>query len=490
MKKYIAIIIILVLSYSLKAQQQLQFYTMNRALQSYFINPAAESPYGGHVGGLLLPIFGQLPPSTYFHVQNSAFAYNDILHFGKGEKSNNLVLDIDKFMKEFKHAKSDQMRFNTHLELFNLGFKGKYTNAFWTINLTEKINFGFALPYDLTDFFLNGNAPYMQEGKIHNFSNFGINATAYLEFGVGASFPINEKLQLGIRGKLLWGQANVETQVNKLTLNTIENEGYIMKLDADVAVLSSMPLLLSGAMFTKDTVISEFNKDVYGKEYILSNLRFKNMGGAIDIGFQYKALDQLKFFGSVTDLGAIYWNNKGQKLQSKGQYDFYGVEIKPIEPFDSTHYANHFEAIGDRLIDTLVSTFTPEFSENVSYTTMIPTNIYVGGEYEVHQMFQVGLLYRGEFYKKNYAQSGTIYVNAPLTNWVSLHASYTIANHTFNNIGAGLTLRGGSLLWYFACDNVLGAILPQKTRMVNLRMGLNLVFNYKQKINKPRFKTY
>lgn len=490
MKKYIVTIIILVISCSLNAQSQLQFYTMNRVVQSSFINPAADIPYGGHVGGLLIPIFGQLPPSTYFNVRNSAFAYNDLFHFGKGIKSDDLILDLDEFMKEFKQAKYDNIRFNTHLELLTIGFKGRKTKAFWTINLTEKINFGASVPYDFFNLLLNGNAEYMREGKPQDFSRSAISATAYLEFGVGASFPLNDKLRMGARGKLLWGQANIETQINKLTLNTIENEGYVMQFDADASIRSSMPLLLTGAIFTKDSIDAEFNDELTSKEYLLSNLKFKNMGAAFDIGFQYKPIDKVKVFGSISDLGFIRWNNQAQQLHSKGQYDFYGVEIKPVEPFDSTKYSSQFDAIGDRLLDTLVSTFLPEFSDDKSYTSMIPLNIYIGGEYEVNKMLQVGLLYRGDYHKKNYSQSGTIYLNAPLTNWVSLHASYTIANYTFNNIGAGLTLRGGPFLWYFSCDNVIGAIWPQKARMVNLRMGLNILFNYKDKVNKPRFKAY
>jgi hypothetical protein len=138
----------------------------------------------------------------------------------------------------------------------------------------------------------------------------------------------------------------------------------------------------------------------------------------------------------------------------------------------------------------LVATFEPTFKDGKKYTTMLPTTFYVGGEYVLNPKLQLGLLYRGEIFKKNYAQSGTIYLNAPVASWVSLHASYTIANRTFDNIGAGLTLRGGPLLWYFACDNVLGAIIPARARMTNIRMGLNFLFDYKQKVNKPRFRTY
>ena len=492
MKKLIVIISVLVLGTTVMAQHDLQFITMNRAVQSYYINPAAaaDSPYGGHVSGILVPIIGQLPPSMYIHVQNSAFNWSNIFHYGKGKKSGDgpLYLDIDNFMSSFNKAKSDQIRFSTHIDLFDLGFRGK-SGIFWTVNLTEKINFAAALPYDLCGLILDGNGPYMRENKAVDMTKLGLDFTVYTEFGVGAGFKLGDKVNVGIRGKFLLGHANVGTDIKKLTMMT-DNENYNLTFDADATARMSLPLILAeSSVFSKDSVNAVLDTvNMKDAKFYLKHA-FGNYGGAADIGISYKPIEQLNVFLSVKDLGAIRWNNNSQQIQSKGKFVFEGVLVKPLES-DTATFEDLIKEIPKRLADTLLTKFEPEFMDAKAYTTMLPTTFYVGAEYILNSKLQVGALYRGEIFKKNYAQSATVYLNAPLTSWVSLHASYTIANHTFDNVGAGLTLRGGPLLWYFACDNVLGAVLPYKTRMTNIRMGLNFIFDYKQVNNRPRFKTY
>ncbi|MDR2835592.1 MAG: DUF5723 family protein [Bacteroidales bacterium] len=489
-KIYILILISVVLGINAKAQQGMQFYTMNRVFQSGFMNVAAESPYTGHVGGLIVPIFGQLPPSMYLNVTNSGFHWNNLYHHGTGSQADSLVLDLNNFMKNLKKAKVNNTFINTHLELLNIGWLGR-GDIFWSFNLTEKINVGFSLPYDLFELGIHGNYDYMMEGKPLDFSKLDVNALIYTELGIGASIPVNDKLRIGVRAKLLWGNANVETNIKKLTLNTatIEDD-YRMTFDADMNVRSSLPILSSLNFYGTDSVKAEMND--FNGEFLKNNiLKFKNLGGAIDLGFQYQIIDEVKVFASATDLGFIHWNNNTQKLSSKGEFTFRGLEIKPID-FDSIKYKNQWEALAKEFGDSVLNIFQPELQNDEEYTTFLPSNIYAGVEYKIFDQLQVGLLYRGQFYRKQYLQAGTLYINAPVCKIVSIHASYTVANHSYNNIGFGLTLRLGPVLWYSSFDNVLGMILPQKARMINVRMGCNLVFGYndKAKNNIPRFKTY
>jgi hypothetical protein len=58
---------------------------------------------------------------------------------------------------------------------------------------------------------------------------------------------------------------------------------------------------------------------------------------------------------------------------------------------------------------------------------------------------------------------------------LTLHASYSYDDHSFRNVGAGLSLQTNRWQLYAAADNLL-AVRPLNTRSVNLRVGINLFF--------------
>src|SRR5690554_1688044 len=195
MKKHLIILAFVSLFSSVNAQQALTFYNMDRVMQSQFVNPAAEIDYKFQMGGLILTLFGEMPPAMYFNYANNSIYYNHIFHKGEGSKADSLVLDLPLMMKKLN--KTTHFRFDTQFELLNLGIS--LQNMYFTISITEKLKYGFSLPYDLFEFAINGNIPYMKEGKPHDFKGFGLNFTHYREFAVGMSMKANEELRLGGR---------------------------------------------------------------------------------------------------------------------------------------------------------------------------------------------------------------------------------------------------------------------------------------------------
>ena len=59
-------------------------------------------------------------------------------------------------------------------------------------------------------------------------------------------------------------------------------------------------------------------------------------------------------------------------------------------------------------------------------------------------------------------------------------------NSSFRNAGAGFSFNVGPLNLYMVSDNVLNVLLwPDLSRSVNVLVGLNLVFGYKDKVDHP-----
>lgn len=481
MKKIIIIFTIFKLSIiGVFSQQNLTLYNMDKVLQSQFVNPSIDIQHKFHLGGLLIPIAGQLPPPIHFNYANNSFYYNHIFHFGEGSKADSLVLDLDLFYNKLKNT--THFRFETDIELLNLGIR--LENMFLTVALTEKLRYGFSLPRDLFEFALNGNMPYMLESKPHDFKGFGIHFTHYRQLAVGASMDANDKFSFGGRAKILFGMANFNTDIKRLQLFT-DPENYHMTWATDMKIQASLPIYFDYMLHQTDGHldsvtfrINEQSIDAFTGDGAVATatkylLNLRNIGMGFDLGVRYQFSPEIEFYGSVNDFGFITWNTNPQNFVSKGEYKFKGLQVQFP---DSTDFIGETT---QQLIDTLVNTFGFDLIET-GYVTWLPTSIYLGGKYRYHDLLHFTALYRGEFFRKSYFQSLTLGVNSNLTNFLSAHLTYTIAHNYAGHLGFGLSARMGFMSWYFVTDSFTNMLFPQKAKNLNFRIGCNLVFGYKK----------
>jgi hypothetical protein len=476
MKKIILLFAFAGMLGTLSAQQALTLYNMDRIMQSQFINPSIDVQYKLHIGGLLIPIAGQVPPPMYINYANNSFYWNHIYH----KKPNTVadtayMVDIPLFMNKLRNT--THMRFDTQFELINVGIK--LENMFLTFALTEKFKYGLSLPYDLFEFTLNGNMPYMLESKPHDFSGLGVNFTHYREFAVGGSMKANDEFTFGGRVKVLFGLSNFNTDIKDLSLYT-DPDDYSMTWKTDMKIHASTPVSFDYIM-TSDSVnlginqesVDDFlvNGDAAAVTAYLMNM--KNIGLGFDLGASYKYNPEIEFFASITDFGFITWNTNPHNFISKGEYEFRGVELEIWENDEDMQESM------DKFVDTLINTFKFDLVET-GYVTWLPSSMYLGGKYKFHELLHFTALYRGEFYRKSYMQSFTLGVNSNLTNWLSAHLTWSMANGYAGNLGFGLSARAAIFNWYIVTDSFTNMIYPQKAKNINLRMGCNIVFGYKK----------
>ena len=474
MKNCVIILIaaILLLPVVSNGQQANTLYYMDRVFQSQTVNISEIPENKVQVGGLIVPLVGQLPPAFYFNYGNNSFHYNHILHFGEGTKKDSLVLDMPLLMKKVR--KNTYIRSELRLDYFNLSIKTKKNSAI-TVNLSDRFMFGSTIPKSLFDFFLNGNKEYMLEGKPHDISRLSFDMSAFHELGVGYTAEIREKFSVGGRIKLLFGMANVSTKVTSLELTT-DPDMYFITTTADMQIRKST------GMFEYDGEGFSFG-DIGRLTGDLAT--FGNIGLGLDLGASYKITDKIAVSLSVTDLGFINWLHNAQIASANGEYTFEGIELgfRPGED-GKLSYGMDTQAYNvGHIMDTLVDLFDMDINEN-SYMTWLPSNVYVGATYQFHEKLGFGFLYRGEIYKKTYNQAVTLSVNSNITHWLSLHASWSYINNTILNMGLGFSMRAGFVTWYMVTDDVIGLVFPQRAKTVNMRMGCNLTFGHKKKVLK------
>ena len=136
--RIISIFALLLISYFATAQQASTLYYMDRVFQSQTVNVSEIPSNKIQVGGLVVPVFGQLPPAFYFNYGNNSFHYNHILHFGKDDMKDSLVLDMPLLMKKVR--KNVCIRNELRLDYLNFSLKTK-SNAVVTVSLADRFMF-------------------------------------------------------------------------------------------------------------------------------------------------------------------------------------------------------------------------------------------------------------------------------------------------------------------------------------------------------------
>src|SRR6056297_1350327 len=219
-KKYILpFIILFALGFNVKnlaGQENITMYNMRTLPQTSKLNPAFETGYNGHFGGLITtitPIFGQIAPNLDINFHSSSFAYEDVIYQGTGIYADSLVTAFvtDEDARAFadKLDKVNTIGFDMNLNIFNVGFRTK--SLYWSVHAINKTSFKFGFPGDLVQLAVKGNvAPDISSNL--DLSGLGVDFINYMEYGVGVSKEIIPDLNIGIRAKALAGIANLETE--------------------------------------------------------------------------------------------------------------------------------------------------------------------------------------------------------------------------------------------------------------------------------------
>ena len=472
--KLIIVAVLLSLSFGAKAQQASTLYYMDRVFQSQTVNVAEIPSNNLQIGGLLVPVFGQLPPAFYFNYGNNSFCYNHIIHHGEGRMRDSLVLDMPLLMK--KIHKNNYIRGEFRLDYLNFSYRTK-SDAVITVNFSDRFMFGTNIPRTFFDFMLHGNRQYMLDGEACDLSRLSFNATGFHELGVGFSTSIREKVSVGGRMKLLFGIADLSTKTGSLDLTT-DPEMYFITVSAD------MQIRKSSGIIDYDVIDSTFyNSGLNGLKG--DYFSFKNLGIGLDLGVNYFVTDKLTVSFSATDIGFINWLNDAQVASAKGEFSFEGINLQFKENDEGklSFGVDEERYTLQHIADTLVDLFDMDI-RNKNYMTWLPSNIFVGATYQLYEKLGFGFLYRGELYRKTYNQSFTLSVNSNITHWLSLHASWSFNNNTAMNLGLGFSARLGFVTWFIVTDDVIGLVFPQRAKTVNMRMGCNLTFGHEKKVSK------
>lgn len=437
MKNLLLLIISIVLINNLYAQRNITLADL-KTPYSYRVNPSIIPESKVFVS---IPLLG-----TYnFQFTNRIAAINDV--FIPNASGDSLILNSS---ESFFNRMGSKTYVGAELtnQIFAFGFKVK--KNYFTLDISNRLSSEVGLGSDLLKFLVQGNGGSLV-GSRASFDGLGASVLSYVEYGLGYTRELNDKLSVGGRLKLLSGIANLKGTNTKIGITTDASD-YSLTIDGQADIKSSNTAIFTDSAYASTMDPMRIAKMAYN---------FSNFGMGLDLGATYKYTDKIIFKASIIDLGFIKWTQGIANYQVQPfNYKFSGIYLNDV--------INNKEN-STTIQDSLNSIFNTGKSTN-SYATGLPTRIYLGGDYIWNKYFSSGATWYNEIYNSSYRTGLIISSTLSVSHWFGMTLNYGMYAGSFSNVGIGLRLRG----FYILTDNLVSLINYQATRVGSIAFGFNI----------------
>lgn len=478
--KKIALIILLAASIGMSAQQVNTLYFLENSPHRHFINPAL-APVSDHY--IDLPIIGW----TTLGQSYNRLTLSDLV-FNRDGKTVTALYD-----KQSQDALLNRLRdhngasMDAQLSILNFGFRHKQ-KGYVHIGVNQKIMVRGEYPKDLFAMALSGMSNDMETAHF-DLTNTGAILHSITEVSGGYSYDINDKWSIGGKLKVLIGQGYAKMSFSNLSIDMDHEQWYV---DALGQLESNLPLRWG----TLGDVISyESNwRDLIGLDF-MEFVKPSGYGAAIDLGATYKPIEQVRISASLTDLGAMYWED-AVRWNISGQ-DMTYTESEEVAYNNLGELCDlivkNLEEIGKRLEGHHIA--------NRSNIRMINGRMNIGVDANFcRNILGVGVLNQMLWYDGSVYDELTIGGRVSPTNWFSLALSYSLlGNAKYSDFGAGisimpydginLTLTADYIPTSYAkvkTDEGKTIWTPYKTAGMNIGLGLSVVWGTNKKKDRDK----
>ena len=453
----------------LRAQIGNAVYFMQGVPQSNQVNPARHPACGFYLG---FPALSPVRTQLY----SSSLAFDDVIY--KHPAQDSLITFLHPLGD--KQAFLDQLKPLNYLvadlgtSLISFGFNTKI--GFFSMDLTTRAEASFYFPGDLARLVLEG----ADEGETYTFDGLGTDVTGFDQIALGWSGAIGNKVQIGVRGKALFGLVNLATTRSDLSISTSRD---VWNLQSDMAFKASLPFAevqYDEDGFPEEIIINEDLENMNPWEIFRLGLNTKNFGLGVDLGVDYRPSGRWLLSASVLDLGYIHWADEVHEVSYQIDYDYTHLEVNPLDFLDEdNNLGDHMDSLLTEIADTLKEGL--EFTPGGAYSRRLNTKVYLGASWDATPNISLGLLSKLDFLSEAITPQFTASANFHAGRILHFTLSYSYINQYFKNIGAGISLNAGPFNLYVISDNALNAVFwPQELQSANLWVGLNLMIGYKQ----------
>ena len=303
-------------------------------------NPATDLPYQS-VMSLVIGNIG-------LDVQNTTLRYDNLFEFdAQGRPS---VVSLPKLANSLKE--NNYLGVNVNIDLFTLYKRLK--KGLVTINYGVKMQSDASYNDGLFKLLAYGNGAFVGEDNPAKV-DMDVNAMAYQELALGYQINVDEKLSLGGKAKLLFGVADVKTDVFNATLIT-DADSYALRMYENISMRLAMP----------NAVYVDENGRLKGDGPFSVGELFRNPGFGLDLAAEYRFDERFSVVAAIHDLGFLHWGKNNIEMQSRvndagqfydnGDFLYNGMDIDELQLITSD------DGYREQFFDTLQRYFQLEFA--------------------------------------------------------------------------------------------------------------------------------
>lgn len=444
------------------AQTLSQYFVRDIPLR-HQLNPAFQSEKKYYIS---LPVLGY----TQISYHNTSFSLQETF-----EK------DIHSFYNSLLPENNIYADIQTNLLSAGMGIH----NTYLSLNIAQKGKVSVGLPKDLYKFIFFGTPD--KYDNLFNLNSLGFSGISYLETSIGISQQFNEQWTIGMKLKLLSGNANMSFVADNLNIS-----GGVDSWNLNGQAQFSY----AGAADMQTNKISELSHVKYPNS-VTEWLKPHGYGAGIDFGVHFRMLQNLYLSFSVTDLGFIHWKGNVVSNKMNIDYKFNGFvnlnSTMSVDELNSTF--SKFKSVNNTVDSLLNDIKTNVQSETYSaYNSNTNASISLGAEYRfLSDQLSLGLLYNTTFYNTNSANRLMTSINYKPFHWINTTLSHTYLNG-YNSIGAGVNLNFGIVSFFsffdiipngFANLNAANSSIPFpfQQNSFNFAAGLSMAFGKRVKLS-------
>ena len=470
-----------------QAQQVNTLYFLENSPERHLINPAFQPVSNGYLH------FSPIGWSSVW-AGNNSFSLSDLVFTNPTDPNQTItVLHPDANKTAFLKGLRQNMLINGEatMNILGFGFRVK-ENGYFTFDIMEHLNAGLSMPRGLFDFVLGGGMQDITGGVNHiNLGGLGADISLYTEFAFGYSHKINEQWTVGGKLKFLMGQAYANADMSKLNIDASIDAWHLY---GNIDVTAAGPVNFDA--IPEDATFEDFQNMDYGT--LVSNdwrelIKPAGYGGAIDLGFTYKPIEQVQITAGVTDLGFLCWK-KGSSTSISASID---TTFTGVGDFDYNDYVvdgifNTDSLLSDALSNTASLLNAARMHRGQGgFTRMLDMTLNVGVDanfWDNH--IGIGVLSRTRLHRCKVYEEVTIGAALRPCNWFNLALSYSLLdNGHYSSLGAGLSFMpydGVNLTLamdyiptvYAHYDNIP---IPYHAKGVNIGFGIGIVWGTNHK---------
>lgn len=394
------------------------------------------------------------------------------------------VFDMETDKTRLLSALRPYSSFNSNLQLTLLDVGFRYNSNYWTFTVSEKAEFNSLLPKSVFDILLSGFE--LVDGFSADMKGLDFRFNTYTETALGYSRSVNDKFGFGAKLKLLYGNNYFSVLAKDKTKINVSNEN--VNAFADVSVVKSSAYELNDQFGLVDPA------------NLFDYLKPQGLGGAIDLGVNYKPLKFIELALSVSDLGMMRWS----QVKSINYTMNYSFDENDGDDW-LTNHPGFTEVPQDSIIADLKNSLSTTRSDLSPFDNYLSPKMNVSAEVGLlKNKLSLGLLSRSMLRDQNLIHELTAAFNMRPSEWLNLGFSYSITNGNMSNIGFGGSIRAGKLNIFLSADYLpvkyvsmdlqqFNPAIPainiplgyDKNRM-NIGLGFNFVFGSRKDADKDR----